>query len=117
MSVRLPEALRRDDGQHGPRLAIVRGPERGTVLPLLLAETLIGRIDANHLVVDDPSVSRLHARLSLGVDGVRVEDLGSRSGTFVNGRRIDGPTRLRDGDELVVGTVAFVLSWNGESAR
>lgn len=94
----------------GATLALVRGPGRGTVLPIVGAELLIGRLGSNHVVVDDPAVSRVHARVARGADGVRVEDLGSRSGTFVNGRRLEGAVRLADGDEIVVGPVALVFS-------
>ena len=97
-------------GPQGPHLAIVRGPRRGTILPLVFSETLLGRIDSNHIVVEDDSVSRVHARLRRRPEGVFVEDLASKAGTFVNGRRIEGSTRLQDGDQLVVGTVAFVFA-------
>ena len=105
------------DGPHGPSLAIVRGPERGTIFPLLLRETLVGRIYSNHLVVDDRAVSRVHARLTLGDAGVRVEDLGSRRGTIVNGQRLTAPALLSDGDELVVGELAFIFAASSGSAR
>lgn len=91
-------------------LAIVRGPQRGTIVPLVLRETLIGRLDTNHLSFESASLSRIHARLRLTDDGVEIEDLGSREGVVVNGRRISGPRRLEDGDEIVLGDVALVLS-------
>ena len=111
MSSNAPSAnVPRNAAPQGPHLAIVRGPRRGTILPLVFTQTLVGRLDSNHLVVEDDSVSRVHARLSRRPDGVFVEDLASKAGTFVNGRRIEGCTRLADGDELVVGTVAFVFA-------
>jgi len=42
-------------------------------------------------------------------DGVVIEDLGSKNGTFVGGRRIDGPTPLTDGDEVRIGDVSLVF--------
>lgn len=105
------------EGSQGPTLAIVRGRERGTILPILLRETLIGRIDSNHIVIDDDSVSRVHAHLLLVPEGVAVEDLGSVSGTFVNGRQLTHRTLLVDGDELVVGTVAFIFAFSPRSTR
>jgi hypothetical protein len=50
------------------------------------------------VVINDPFVSRSHARLDLGQDGLLLEDLGSASGTTVNGRPCVTPTLLRDGD-------------------
>lgn len=88
------------------RLAMIKGPERGTVFPVILKETLIGRIDSNHLVIDDRSVSRVHARILLEEDGVYLEDLGSRGGTLVNNVRIER-ARLRDGDVIHVGEVTL----------
>jgi len=96
--------------ESSPTLAIVRGPRRGTVLPVVLPETLVGRLDSNAIALDDASVSRIHARLTRAGHGVTLEDVGSRTGTFVNGRRLDGPVLLHDGDEVTVGDIAFVFS-------
>jgi pSer/pThr/pTyr-binding forkhead associated (FHA) protein len=93
----------------GHALVVVRGPGRGRLLPLG-RELLIGRLTSNHLVIDDPEVSRVHARVVAAPDGVHVHDLGSRAGVVVNGRRVHGSARLSDGDELVVGPVALVFT-------
>ena len=44
----------------GPRIELTRGDDR-IILPIVLRETLIGRIDSNHVVLDDASISRIHA--------------------------------------------------------
>jgi diguanylate cyclase (GGDEF)-like protein len=64
----------------------------------------VGRDGGSALLLTDASVSRRHARLAF-VDGeLRVEDLGSRNGTRVNGKDVrEGP--LRPGDRLEVGNV------------
>jgi pSer/pThr/pTyr-binding forkhead associated (FHA) protein len=59
------------------------------------------------LVVDDPQVSRRHAVVRPAGDALEVEDLGSLNGTWVNGARIDGPTRLAPGDRVRVGDSSF----------
>jgi pSer/pThr/pTyr-binding forkhead associated (FHA) protein len=99
------------DGR-GPKLSLRRdGGE--LVVPLVLRETLVGRIDSNHIVLDDPSVSRVHARFLLGRDGseqvVEVEDCGSSLGTQVNGDLIDR-ARLRAGDVISIGSVLLTFS-------
>lgn len=68
----------------------------------------VGRAPRADFVVDVPLVSRLHCRLTLGVDGLLVEDLGSTNGTFVNGERV---TKLvmRSGDALRVGRMEFAV--------
>lgn len=70
--------------------------------PLAGAVTRIGRADDNDVAVDDRWVSRYHAEVRHDAGGFRVMDLGSKNGTFVNGRRITGPTPLSDGDLLQV---------------
>ena len=49
-------------------------------------------------------------------EGVEVEDLGSRNGTFVNGRRIDAATRLAGGDSLKLGRSVFALELSRAAA-
>ena len=66
-------------------------------------ETLIGRSDACAIVVKHSSVSRLHAALRLTDKGLLIEDLGSRNGTAVNGKRLDGPRWLTPGDVIILG--------------
>jgi pSer/pThr/pTyr-binding forkhead associated (FHA) protein len=66
--------------------------------------TTIGRTEDNVLVLDgDDYASGRHARVESGLDGTWVIDLGSTNGTYVNGERIEGRTRLHEGDLLQVG--------------
>jgi hypothetical protein len=64
--------------------------------------TRIGRSLAADIVFDDPTVSRRHALIVRGPDGVRVLDDRSLNGVFVNGDRVEWST-LHDGDEVLVG--------------
>jgi DNA-binding winged helix-turn-helix (wHTH) protein len=74
--------------------------------------TSIGRWADNDVVVDDRWVSRYHARICRQDEQYVIEDLDSRNGTFVNGRRIAEPTVLADGDELQV-TPLITLTFVG----
>jgi DNA-binding response OmpR family regulator len=65
-------------------------------------ETTIGRWEDNDVVVDDRWVSRTHARVRREGERYTIEDLDSKNGTFVNGRRIAEPVALADGDEIQV---------------
>ena len=84
---------------------------RGThAFVLQNGENLIGRDPDVHVVLDHPSVSRRHARISITAGRVTLEDLNSRNGTCVDGRGITSPTELHDGTIIGVGpmTLTFV---------
>lgn len=72
-------------------------------------EFVIGRSPDCQLSLDDPLVSRRHAILVVQNEGVFVEDLSSRNGVLVNSKRIAGPTRLADGDQIQVGSQVMQL--------
>ena len=70
---------------------------------------LVGRAPSADLRLDDPRISRLHARIEMRDDGVYVEDLGSRNGTSVDGKPVTEPRRLEADDEVTVGSAALVF--------
>jgi DNA-binding winged helix-turn-helix (wHTH) protein len=72
-------------------------------------ENVIGRDPGAGVFVDDPSVSRRHARIVVTEDSAALEDLGSKNGTFREERKIESPVPLEDGARLRVGTVALVF--------
>jgi len=66
--------------------------------------TTLGRSDTCAVVIDAPTVSRLHARLELQHDRYVLFDAGSANGTFVNGKRIQDGYQLSTGDEIWLGS-------------
>ncbi|MBO1755684.1 FHA domain-containing protein [Allobranchiibius sp. CTAmp26] len=66
----------------------------------------IGRGRGNSIVLDDMLVSRHHVRITADDDGLVLQDLGSRNGTYVNGHRVDR-TALHEGDRLGIGATTF----------
>jgi predicted component of type VI protein secretion system len=78
-------------------------------IDLAYGETVLGRSADANLTIEDPLVSRLHARITIDETGARVEDLGSRNGVRVNGTLIRTPTRLNDGDRLRLGTQDLIF--------
>jgi pSer/pThr/pTyr-binding forkhead associated (FHA) protein len=70
---------------------------------------VIGRDSAAVVWIDDASVSRRHARIVLDGDGATIEDLGSKNGTFVRGRKIEKPARLADRDVIKIGPARLVF--------
>jgi pSer/pThr/pTyr-binding forkhead associated (FHA) protein len=69
----------------------------------------IGRSSGAEFMIDAALVSRLHCQLTSGATELRVKDLDSTNGTFVNGARVT-EAALNDGDRLGVGRVEFVVS-------
>ncbi len=76
----------------------------------------IDRHPACTISLDDPKVSRRHARIIVTDDEAFVEDLGSRHGVLVDGRRIDGCQRLSDRSRLQIGDQVLTLV-NAHSPR
>jgi DNA-binding response OmpR family regulator len=64
--------------------------------------TSIGRWEDNDVAIDDRWVSRLHAQIHHKGEQYIIQDMGSKNGTLVNGRRIAASTVLSDGDEIQV---------------
>lgn len=73
-------------------------------------ETVIGRSPECHVTLEDPLVSRQHAKIVVDDGGATVEDLGSRNGVRVNAVPARGRTKIKDGDRLRIGTQEFVVS-------
>jgi hypothetical protein len=95
-------------------LVIHEGSAAGSEHPVD-GELILGREHGSaDLVLDDPGVSRRHARVLPENGGVILEDLGSSNGTYVNGERITGPVELGAGDEVQLG--ATVLGVEGGTA-
>lgn len=78
-----------------------------TQIDLQQRETILGR--RIPVLAGDPAISRDHARILVEGHRVSIEDLGSKNGTFVGGRRIDGRTELIDGDVVAIGSASLIL--------
>jgi diguanylate cyclase (GGDEF)-like protein len=92
-------------------LIMVSGGIPGAMLRLAPQSTRVGRAPDNTYQLSDVSVSRYHATLSVDIHGgVRLTDLGSTNGTFLNGRRLAGhiPVRVKDGDRIQLGSSVVV---------
>lgn len=78
---------------------------------LLLAdgENLLGRALDASARVESATVSRWHARIVLAAAGATIEDLGSKNGTYLNGRRLSGPATVVDGDTISLGSVHLLF--------
>src|SRR4051794_12123233 len=84
-------------------LTLVSGLNAGQVFELDSRESLIGRGVEAAVSLLDPDVSRKHARVVRTEDNrFLIEDLGSKNGVFVSGRRI-GRAEIRPGDRVLLG--------------
>lgn len=83
----------------------------GGLIPLPLDKQVvtIGRGRDNDVVIDAPQISRHHSRLVRADGGLFIEDLGSANGTFIDGDRIAGRTRLEAGQTISFGSYAIRL--------
>lgn len=85
------------------KLIIEDDEGRKTVVPLIRDEITIGRQDGNTIRLTERNVSRRHARLLKENGNVLIEDLGSYNGVRVNGEKITGPTKIKEGDLVEIG--------------
>ncbi|MBX0326935.1 FHA domain-containing protein [Oscillochloris sp. ZM17-4] len=95
-------------------ILVIRGAAAPAEHRLVTPSAMVGRSeDATVTIAGDPLISRAHARVTFLGGRAQIEDMGSSHGTFVNGRRIAGPTPLRPGDVIIMGETT--LRYEGSS--
>ena len=92
-----------------PILVVTKGPIEGARFAIEAEGLTIGRDEDCSVVLDDPNVSRFHARLVFHNAAIWVQDAGSRNGVFLNEKRVVRHKQLSPGDELVIGDHFFTL--------
>ncbi len=93
------------------RQAVIEANGRRIAVPG--SRAVIGRSDDADCVLPDPNISRRHAELRRGEDGSwQIFDLDSTNGVKINGRRMPS-SRLRDGDQVTLGTTTFRFGLEG----
>ena len=117
---RMPESANDDPGATAVRPVLPRyvlrgvsGEAFGRTNPIH-GSTTVGRADECSLRIDEPGMSRMHARLLPVDDGVLIEDLGSTNGCFLNGKRVlRGEAHV--GDEVGFDTMRFRVIAPGQN--
>ena len=90
------------------------GPDAGLICELKNDTSLvIGRSEEADLRILDERASRMHCKVNLNKNTVKVKDLGSRNGTFHNNKKIKEVT-LKTGDRFQTGNTVFQISENSE---
>ena len=97
------------------KVNLVRFKKDGTQksIPLPSSVTVIGRRHDCDLRIPIISVSRRHCQFSMNEGVLKIRDLGSQNGTFVNGNRVDA-AEIQAGDALKIGPLTFVVQIDGE---
>jgi len=88
-------------------LIVLAGNNVGEMYKIKGESMVIGRGPQADIQIIDEGISRRHARVLSGAEGIAVEDLGSTNGTFVNGRKINREP-LNDGDKIQVGSTTIL---------
>jgi len=92
------------------QLVVRKGPTPGQIFPLESDLITLGRDPLSDIVVDDPEVSRHHARLTLSAGTYLLQDRGSTNGSFVDGARLGGdPVQLKPGQVIMFGTTVTMV--------
>ncbi len=87
------------------QLVVRKGPRPGQVFPLELDVLTLGRDPIADIVLEDPEVSRHHAKLTQIEAGYQLQDMGSTNGTFVDGQRLAGEAQdLKPGQVVMLGS-------------
>jgi pSer/pThr/pTyr-binding forkhead associated (FHA) protein len=89
-------------------LAIINGPDAGSVFRIEKPRTTIGRATAD-LLLNDAEASRVHAALEIRDTQCTIEDLGSTNGTLVDGEKIAEPRVLQNQGEFQIGSSTMML--------
>jgi DNA-binding winged helix-turn-helix (wHTH) protein len=78
-------------------------------IPLQIGENILGRTGAGVIALDSSTVSRHHARLTITDTHAVIEDLGSKNGTWVGSVAVTGPTSVRNGDVIRLGSLVVTV--------
>ena len=97
-----------------PTLVMRRGPEPHQAFILEREITAIGRDVENDIVINENHLSPHHALVTKSQHGWVIEDLGSKSGVWVNGYPIEGPVFIRQGVRINLGPNVTLVA-NGEA--
>lgn len=95
-------------GVAGYALVVDRGPRAGLTWVLEAGTTAIGRGPDQDIFLDDVTVSRSHAEVTIDKGAAWIKDAGSTNGIYVNGERLD-ESGLQPGDEVIIGKYRLIL--------
>lgn len=95
------------------KLVLFKANDTQKMFPLTSEVTIIGRRQDCDLCIPLMLVSRRHCEVDKEMDAIKLRDLGSRNGTFLNGTRVD-ETEINPGDYIQIGPVTFAFQIDGK---
>ncbi len=101
-------AMRRRRRPERP-VVLLQDLDTGEKIPVLFWENAIGRARGSDIAVDDPAVSRNHCVLLRRKEGWFITDTGSKTGTYVNGKRVVRRTKVNIDDEIAIGNKDYTF--------
>ena len=96
-------------------MLVIQGPDKGRRIRMAEGRPVLFGRASETLGLTDYTVSRRHAQLRPSGRGWELEDLKSANGTYLNGKRLERPARLRDGDQIRMG--ATLMVWDGSEGK
>ncbi len=91
------------------KLKVLKGSNAGKEVKIPTPECVIGRSSECHLRPKSDAISRRHCAIVVEEGAVKVRDFGSKNGTFINERRVDGELAVRSGDVMRFGPLSFEM--------
>jgi pSer/pThr/pTyr-binding forkhead associated (FHA) protein len=88
---------------------VIKNPDGSQQEQDVTEQLTIGRSEGNDLILSEGGVSRKHARFFTQGEDFMVEDAGSANGTWVDGEKIEGPTKLSSKSQIVIGDYEIQL--------
>ncbi len=96
-----------------PRISVEQGPEKGQKFTIKSDALVIGSGPDVQIRIEAPGVAPRHAQVTFDGGQVKLEDLGTKEGTFRNGLRLLAPVQLFPGDRIGLGPNVVLILQGG----
>jgi pSer/pThr/pTyr-binding forkhead associated (FHA) protein len=117
MSVGVSGLLSVEANQMEANLVLLKKNGSHKTIPLPSSVTVIGRRHGCDLLIQLPTISRRHCEITQNGEFLKVRDLDSTWGTFVNGQRVKGEKPIKAGDSVRIGPLTFVCQIGGKPEK
>jgi predicted component of type VI protein secretion system len=119
MGLGFPISIALEAGRMKADLVLLKNDGAYKTFPLTSNVVIIGRRHDCDLQIPLPTVSRRHCQITQNGQALKIRDLGSKAGTFVNDKRIgaDGEGRLKPGDYIRIGPLVFLCQIDGKPEK